>query len=63
MAAEAMGPGTKNSGHPVRGNRILDADVLIGLFKIASDTNGFSDFRVSNFLNFTSHCVSTAELN
>ena len=49
MAVEAMGPGTKNSGHPVRGNRILDADVLIGLFKKVSDANGFLGFQSIKF--------------
>lgn len=38
----------------LKGVSFFGASVLIGLFEKSCHTNGFSDFRVANFLVFTS---------
>ena len=48
----------KRHGFCIHGVFLSGASVLIGLFKKRCHTNGFSDFRVADFLVFTLQAVT-----
>ena len=63
FAFYGLSPNYKNNPNPspaeIRfGLSCLGASVLIGLFKKRCHTNGFSDFRVADFLVFTLQAVT-----